>query len=186
MILPGAGFLYEKYPLVADASLADFDTAAAGMVRFLAKYGATKSLPLHEIDSCIRKTSVSCAGYRYLVTPCELRSATKEKKATVGTFVKLNQEGDFVPANTSRTITSSTTETTIRFVVLDLDSGTVVFNATIKAAITDNGAVETSGGKDTAVVDNAKARLQKSVLAVFDKLKARLPKSFEGYGCGEK
>jgi hypothetical protein len=174
----GQMILYQRYPLSGRYPATAFDMAAKKIEALLSRHGIVHDITARKLGDCLLEGVDSCSGFRYLVTPCEINTIAHEKKVAVGSFVKLNQEGDFIPANATRIINSRTTEVTVRFVMVDLNDRTIVFDDREKTTVSDDEAVRGTapmGEKSSMPVkDQVKTGILRVVAKIEAKIKAKI------------
>jgi hypothetical protein len=170
--------LYQRYPLSGRYPPSAFNAAAPVIERLLSRFGTVREASAGKLDSCLNCGGDSAHACRYAATPCEFTAATSEKNLTVGSFVKLNRQGDFVPTRATRTISSRTTAVTLRFVIVDCWSGKVIFDDREKATVSDDERVqgtlpkgERAGGKE---LDQATAGAMRAMGKIEAKMKAKI------------
>ena len=176
----GQKIIYRKYPVSGNYPKRAFDSAAATMTAFLAKYGTVRVISAGDLDSCLSGNPDSCRTFRYCCMPLEIASISKEKTMRVGNFVKLDKNGDFVPSQTATTIASSETETRVRFVVIDLAARTIVFDVQEKR--TGGGGLldKTTAGKEPSAQEKKTSAVSENVLEIVGRITGRLRERFEG------
>ncbi len=167
-------FLYQRYPLSGNYPPAAFDTAAKKIEALLARRGRVREIGAGDLSNGLFKRIDTGGQYRYLVTPCEIGAVTHEKKLEVGSFVKLNREGDFVPTKSTRAIDSRTTEVTVRFVMVDCASATVVFDDREKATVSDDEAVQGAAPKNEKKGVRTPDQVRTGVIRIAPKVAAKL------------
>jgi hypothetical protein len=125
VISADANICYLKYPLKGAFDRRTFDSAAIALSTIFTKTKPAAIIGKAALDSCLSKKS-GFRGCGYCLLPLEIASVAREKKMSVGNFVKLNKDGDFVPSQTAHTLTARETETRLRFVLLDLTAQKIV------------------------------------------------------------
>ncbi len=166
--------LYQRYPLSGNYPAAAFDTAAKKIEALLSQHGTLHEITIRKLAGCLLDANDSCVPFRYLATPCGISAESREKKAEVGSFVKLNREGDFVPTNATRTINSRTTEVTVRFVMVDLDARTVVFDDWEKATVSDDETIRGISHKGEKPGTPARDQVWTGIMRVTAKVEAKI------------
>jgi hypothetical protein len=128
------GIAYCKRPLIRttggdDSSIASFSQK---MVAFLARRGPVRSLSKEGLFFYLSRATDSAGNFRYLAFPAEISIRSTERKMSVSTFAKLDKSGNFVPPANGAFVGPSfkavERETTVRFIVADLASNTIVFD----------------------------------------------------------
>ena len=173
-----AEILCERYPLSGSFPSAAFDTVARKIEKLLARHVRVREVRLQDLDTVLPATALSGRGARYLLVPCGIAAIVHEKKREVGSFVKLNREGDFVPTNTTRVIGSRSTDVGIRFVMIDLAARTVVFDDREKVTVSNDEAVRGTLPKDESAGRVAKDQVSIGVMRIAEKVVAKLRKRF--------
>jgi hypothetical protein len=103
----------------------------------------------------------------------------KEKKTSVQTVFELDKDGNFVPSYDGRVLASRSIEMRMRFVIIDLAAGAVVWSANFsqKAASDDflkeGGQAAAAGGARRG--DDQSYRC---VMYIVDKVKEKLSREF--------
>ncbi|MBN2035399.1 MAG: hypothetical protein JW768_01535 [Chitinispirillaceae bacterium] len=171
---------YYAYPLKGRYYEKDFDSAASSMRALLSRYGTVRFASLQELVPLLSRKSETTMHRGYLILPVEIRSSRKEKRAVVQSFVNLDNEGNFVPADESRTITSTGVETRIRFVAVDLDDLTIVFDLWLKGRA-GSGDFGEEGFPDRGKSKSRRLRDQslRSVMYIVEKVKGEIKRQFK-------
>jgi len=174
----GRMILYQRYPLSGRYPAAAFDMAAKGIEALLSRHGIVHDITARQLCDCLLESSDSCSGFRYLAMPCEISAIAHEKKVEVGSFVKLNREGDFTPAHATRIICSRTTEVAVRFVMVDLDTRAIVFDDREKTMVSDDEAIRgaTPNGENSGmpVKDQVRTGILRVAAKIETKIKAKM------------
>lgn len=174
----GRMILYQRYPLSGRYPAAAFDMAAKGIEAVLSRRGIVHDITARQLCDCLLGSADSCSGFRYLAMPCEISAIAHEKKVEVGSFVKLNREGDFTPAHATRTICSRTTEVAVRFVMVDLDARAIVFDDREKTTVSDDEAIQGTAlnGENShlPVKDQVRTGILRVAAKIETKIKAKM------------
>ncbi|MBN1129431.1 MAG: hypothetical protein JXA71_10615 [Chitinispirillaceae bacterium] len=175
----GCAILYHAQPLRGCYRSAGFDSSAARMLRFLALKGTVTARSTGALADCISGGPDSCGGARYGVLPLEVWTKTTEKKTAVQSVFNLDKEGNFIPSDRQRTLSSRAIEMRCRFVVVDLRENTRVFDAWFFARASSDDALKNgasaSGNMAGKSVDELSVRC---TLYIIDKVKRDLSRKF--------
>jgi hypothetical protein len=107
---------------------------------------------------------------------------SKKKKMSVGNFVKLDKNGDFVPSQTATTISSSETETHLRFVIVDLVARSIVLD--IKEKRTRGGDLLDAlpGAKAPTEQEKKNRAIRDNVMEIMERIKGKVRERIVGKG----
>jgi hypothetical protein len=173
-----AEIFFERYPLSGTFPSFAFDTAARKIETLFARHVRVRELRLRNLDTDLPAAALSGRGTRYFFAPCGITAIAHEKKQEVGSFVKLNREGDFVPTNTTRVVGSRSTDVIVRFVLVDLAARTVVFDDREKVTVSDDEAVRGTLPKDESPGTPAGDQVATGVMRIAAKVAVKLRKRF--------
>lgn len=170
--------LYERYPLSGKFPSFAFDSIARKIERLLARHGRVRELKLRDLDTVLPAAADSGGGARYFFVPCAITAVVHEKKQEVGSFVKLNREGDFVPTNVTHVLGSRSTDVIVRFVMVDLAGSAVIFDDRESVTVSDDEAVRGTLPKNESAGKPAGDQVATGVMRIASKVAVKLRKRF--------
>jgi hypothetical protein len=176
----GASFAYHARPLKGSFIKREFDSAGTVLAAFLKKHGSVSAMSTKKLHACLSGHVDSCAAVRYCLVPLEVRSVKKERKTSVQSVFELDKEGNFVPSYDGRVLASRSIEMQMRFVVIDLPAGVVVWSARIcGSAASDDFLKEDSPAAASGPSGRRDDQSYRCVMYIVEKVKEKLARVFK-------
>lgn len=171
----GCGIAYQKQPVTGKGSNEKTNAAFSNrMASFLSKHGPLRRLSKAGMYFFLSGDTSLNNGCRYLALPADITVRSKERRLNISSFVKLDTAGNFVPTAKAATLSALERETTVRFMVLDLQKKTIVFDERVKDV--DKGLKELVPGKSNDIKTGSG---ENSILVIERKIEALLKKQFK-------
>jgi hypothetical protein len=175
----GASFACHARPLKGSFTIGEFDSAGNALTAFLKKRGSASAMSTRTLHACLSGHADSCATIRYCLVPLEVRTVKKEKKASVLTVFELDKEGNFVPSYDGRTLASRSVEIQVRFVIIDLTAGAIVWSARISGrAASDDFLMDEGAAAAPGPSRRCNDQSYRCVMYIVDKVKEKLAREF--------